>query len=86
MPRRAKTVTDKAKTSRKPLSYADLVEMAGDTEPNIRSALLDYYQSPQGQSELAQSPHKGRPVADVVEDLMKEIVAMKRRNTGAVQV
>lgn len=67
------------KKARKPLSYSDLLDMTGDSDENIRSALLDYYLSEKGQQDIAASPHRGKSAEAVVDDLMKEVIALKGR-------
>jgi hypothetical protein len=51
--------------------------MIGDTEEHIQAALLAYYQSPKGQQDIANSPHRDKPVEEIVGELMKEVKVLK---------
>lgn len=73
-----KDVLRNCKERKRRLAYKDLLEPEDD-EATLRQELIDYFNSPQGQEDLDFSPHKGRPVESVVEDLVKEILAVRER-------
>ncbi len=78
---KATTVIGKVKKKvRTPLRYSDILDMLGDSEDNIRAALIDYYQSEKGQREILNSPQKGKSVEEVVEDIMEEVRMLKGKN------
>lgn len=78
---KATTVIGKVKKKvRTPLKYSDILDMLGDSEENIRAALIDYYQSEKGQREILNSPQKGKSVEEVVEDLMEEVRMLKGKS------
>lgn len=40
---------------------------------NFKQELLDYFNSPEGQKDIAKSPHFGKPVEVIVEMLLQEV-------------
>ncbi len=45
----------------------------GRDAEKTRGLLTAYFSSPKGKAELANSPHRNRPVAEFVEDLLREV-------------
>jgi hypothetical protein len=55
----------------KRLDVGDFALLETHTEAEAREALLGYFACPAGKADLDESPHRGRPVPAVVEDLLK---------------